>query len=188
MVLSYIDIETYSPGPEPKFSDKVILIYYKEELGGNIKAVFKEWEQGEKVILKDFYNLLKNRIEKEKVITLIGFNHVRFDIPFLTYRLFNHNIDDLENILEVFRKTYWRDLRLCLLPFNKYSFKGLSSDEVAKRFQIEPPKHSNKDIKIFYENKEYKKIEEHTESDMKLLNNLSWKMQDCKSIIEAFSR
>lgn len=188
MVLSYIDIETYSPGSEPKLSDKVILIYYKEELGGNVKAVYKEWEEGEKTILKNFYELLKRRVEKEKVITLIGFNHVRFDIPLLTFRLNEHKIDLLENIMEVFRKTYWRDLRQCLLPFNGYSFKGLTSDEVAKKFDIEPPKYSNKEIKTFYENKEYNKIEEHSESDMRLLSDLSWRMRDCRAILEAFKR
>jgi len=188
MVLSYIDIETYSPNREPRFSDKVILICYKEELGGNVKAAFKEWDEGEKAILKNFFDLLRDRIEKERTITLIGFNHVRFDIPFLTYRLFTHEIGLLEEILEVFRKTYWRDLRLCLLPFNNYSFKGLSSEEVAKKFKIDPPKHSNRDIKSFYESNDYKKIEEHAESEMKLLSDLSWKMRDCKAIMEAFSR
>jgi DNA polymerase elongation subunit (family B) len=187
MVLAYLDIETYSPGDEPKFDDKVILIYYKEELGGNFDILFREWETNEKIILQKFYNVFRDRVTSEKTVTLIGWNLVRFDIPFLVYRLFFHGIDSLNNILEIFRKAYWRDLRQCLLPFNKYSFKGLSEEEVAKKFKIELPKYSNKEIKIFYEKGEYEKIEEHAISEMKFLSFLALKMRNVKDIIEAFS-
>jgi uncharacterized protein YprB with RNaseH-like and TPR domain len=37
---------------------------------------------------------------------LIGWNIARFDIPFLTYRLFLHNVDSFENIIENFRRAY----------------------------------------------------------------------------------
>jgi hypothetical protein len=66
------------------------------------------------------------------------------------------------------------------LPFNKYSFKGLSEEEVAKKFKIAPPKYSNKEIKTFYEKSEYEKIEEHSVSEMRFLFNLAWKMKDIK--------
>lgn len=186
MVLAYLDIETYSPSDEPKFEDKVILIYYKEELGGNSNIFYREWKEGEKVVLRKFYDMFKDRVTTEKTVTLIGWNFIRFDIPFLTYRLFSHKIDNLDNILEIFRIAYWRDLRQCLLPFNRYRFKGLSEDEVAKRFEIEPLKYSNKEIRIFYENHEYEKIEEHAVSEMRFLSNLAWKMRDVKEVMKVF--
>ncbi|MEM0049562.1 MAG: hypothetical protein QXW39_03390 [Candidatus Bathyarchaeia archaeon] len=186
MVLAYLDIETYSPSIEPMFSDKVILVYYKEELGGNSNVLWKEWEESEKTLLQKFYDTLKGRLTTEKTVTLIGWNIVRFDIPFLTYRLFFHKIDGLDNILEIFRRAYWRDLRQCLLPFNKYSFKGLSEEEIAKKFKIETPKYSNKEIKIFYEKGKYEKIEEHAISEMRFLSDLAWKMRDVKEIMKAF--
>jgi DNA polymerase elongation subunit (family B) len=186
MVLVYLDIETYSPSKKPMFSDKVILIYYKEKLGGNADIMFKEWEESEKAVLLKFYNTLKDRIATEKTVTLIGWNIVRFDIPFLTYRLFFNKIDSLDNILEIFRQAYWRDLRQCLLPFNRYSFKGLSEEEVAKKFKIESPKYSNKEIKTFYEKGEYEKIEDHALSEMKFSSNLAWKMRNIREVIEAF--
>jgi len=188
MVLAYLDVETYSPNKEPMLSDKVILIYYKEVCGGNEEVMFKEWSESEEMILKNFYAMLTKKLSAEKTLTLIGWNIIRFDIPFLAYRLFFHRIESLDNILENFRKAYLRDLRQCLLPFNKYSFDGLSEKEVARRFRIEPPKYSNKDIKAFYEKGEYKKIEEHALSEMKFFSNLAWKMRDLGEIIKVFAQ
>lgn len=186
MVLAYLDIETYSPSKEPMLNDKIILIYYKEKLDGASNILYKEWNESEKTILQKFYEMLRGKIKVEKTMTLIGWNIVRFDIPFLTYRLFFHKIDNLDNILESFRRAYWRDLRQCLLPFNKYSFKGLSEEETAKKFKIEPPKYSNKEIKIFYEKREYEKIEEHAISEMRFLSDLAWKMRNIREILEVF--
>ena len=186
MVLSYFDIETYSPNKEPRFSDKIILIYYKEELGGDTVLMLKEWEVDEKSILSRFYDALREKMESERTVTLIGWNIIRFDIPFLTYRLFYHKIDSLDNILETFRKPYWRDLRQCLLPFNRYRFKGLKEEVVAEKLDITPPKYSNKEIKRFYDNCEYEKIVEHALSERRFLLDLSWKMMNLKQILEAF--
>jgi len=185
MVLAYLDIETYSPGDEPKFTDKTIFILYKEE-GESTFLRLREWEDGEKTILSKLYEGLRNTLESGKTVTLLGWNILRFDIPFLTYRLFVHKIDDLENILETFRKAYWRDLRQCLLPFNCYRFKDLNEEEVAKKLGITPPRYTNKEIKIFYEKHEYEKIEEHALSELRFLSDLSWKMRDLKEVSKAF--
>ena len=183
MVLAYLDIETYSPLEEPSFEDKVILICLKikKEL-----VFLKEWESDEKEVLTQFYRFLKEE-EKKETVTLVGWNIVRFDVPFLTYRLWKHCINSLYDIFEVFRKTYWRDLRQCLLPFNKYKFKGLSEEETAKRFKIQPPLYSNKDVASFYERKDFEAIEKHTLSELKFLSDLSWKMRDLEEIRKAFS-
>ena len=196
MVIAYLDIET-CPSNEaleaksldegPKLSDKVILIYYKEVHGGTEEVLFREWLEGEGAILRRFYTLLTEKLSTEKTVTLIGWNIARFDIPFLTYRLFLHNIDRLENIIENFRRAYWRDLRLCLLPFNKFKFKGLSEEEVAEKLGIEPPKYSNKEVKEFYRKGEYEKIEEHARSEARFISELSQKMMDIEEIMRAFT-
>jgi predicted PolB exonuclease-like 3'-5' exonuclease len=153
----------------------------------NRKASLKgEWNSSEKAILKEFYDFLKNKLETEKTLMLFGFNTLRFDLPLLACRISFNEIDGATNVLENFRKIYAIDLRQCLLPFNKYRFKGLSSDEVARRFGIEPPKHSNKDIKTFYEREDYEKIEEHSLSDMRILSDLSWNMRELENIAKAF--
>ena len=90
MVLAYLDVETYSPGEEPRFTDKIILICYKEELDGSAFLMLKEWEEDEKAVLTKFYSVLRRELELKGVVTLIGWNIVRFDIPLLTYRLFLH--------------------------------------------------------------------------------------------------
>ena len=185
MLIAYLDIETYSP-EEPKFSNKIILICYKEVLDGNVTIMFKEWLNDEETMLKRFYGMLNEKLLAERIVMLIGWNILRFDVPFLTYRIYLHEIDDLENILEAFREVYWRDLRQCLLPFNRFSFKGLSMDEVSKKLKISPPKYSNKDIKLFYERGEYEKIEEHTLSEMRFLSELCWKMKNLREIAKAF--
>jgi len=186
MVLAYLDVETYSPEEEPRFTDKIILICYKEELDGSAFLMLKEWEEDEKAVLTKFYSVLRRELELKGVVTLIGWNIVRFDIPLLTYRLFLHEIDGLNNILETFRRAYWRDLRQCLLPFNRYRFKDLNVEDVADRLGIAPPKYSNSEIKAFYERHEYGKIEEHALSEMKFLSDLSWKMRDPEKILKAF--
>ena len=184
MVIAYLDIETYSPGIVPSFNDKIILISYKES-GGTL-IMLKAWDSDEKSMLLEFYDLLRDRLKTERTLTIIGFNILRFDLPMLACRLCFYDIDQLENILEIFRVIYWIDLRQCLLPFNNYRFKGLCGDGVAKKFGIEPPKYSNRIIKNFYEKKEYEKIEEHSLSDMKLLSNLTWNMRELENILKAF--
>jgi predicted PolB exonuclease-like 3'-5' exonuclease len=196
MVIAYLDIET-CPSNEAleaksldegsELSDKVILIYYKEVHGGTEEVLFREWLEGEEAILRRFYALLTEKLSVEKTVTLIGWNIAKFDIPFLTYRLFLHNVDSLENIIENFRRAYWRDLRLCLLPFNKFKFKGLSEEEVAKKFGIEPPKYSNKEVKEFYRKGEYEKIEEHARSEARFISELSQKMMDIEEVMRAFA-
>jgi predicted PolB exonuclease-like 3'-5' exonuclease len=196
MVIAYLDIETcpsnealeansLDEGPKP--SDKVILIYYKEVHRGTEEVLFREWVEGEEAILKRFYALLTKKLSLEKTVTLTGWNIAKFDIPFLTYRLFLHNVDSLENIIESFRRAYWRDLRLCLLPFNKFKFKGLSEKEVAKRFGIEPPKYSNKEVKEFYRKGEYEKIEERARSEARFISELSREMMDIEKMMRAFA-
>lgn len=185
MVLAYFDIETYSPQKEPLFTDKVILICIKEV--GKKEKMFKEWESSEKDILKEFYSFIKEKVEKE-TLTLIGWNIARFDIPFLTYRINFHKIAKLEEIFEVFRKCYWRDLRLCFLPFNKLKFKGLNERVVAEKLGVRKPKYSNKEIKEFYEKGEYNKIEEHTLSEIDFLSDISWKLiKDIKEVLRCFN-
>jgi len=184
VVLIYLDVETYSPGEEPSFKDKAILICYKEVDGPAL--VWKEWEDGEKVVLQKFYSKLTGKLKTEKAVTLIGWNIVRFDVPFLTYRLFHHGVDRLENVLENFRKAYWRDLRLCLLPFNNYRFKGLKIDEVVKRFKLQPPKYSGEEIRGFYDDGEYEKIVEHALSEAELLSALNRRMMNVEEVMKAF--
>lgn len=184
MVIAYLDIETYSPRKEPTFNDKIILICYKESDGQPI--MYKEWESSEKNMLSEFYSFVKGRLETEQTFMIYGFNTLPFDIPLLACRLSFNKVDEISSIFDNFKKIYHIDLRQCLLPFNRFRFKDLGGDDVAKKFGFPPPKHSNKDIKMFYEKGEYGKIEEHSLSDIKLLSNLSWNMRDLEKVTNTF--
>lgn len=185
VVLAYLDIEIYPQQEEPSFKDKIIAIGYVEVDGKS--ELLKEWDSNERTILSQFYEYLKEKLRTERTVMMIGFNLLLFDRDFLAVRLQFHAIDTLENVFNNFKRIYWRDLRQHLLPFNKYSFKGLSEEEVAKKFKIEPPTYSNKEIKTFYKKGEYEKIEEHAKSEMRFLSNLAWKMRNVREIIKAFS-
>ena len=181
----YLDIETYSRQQEPQFDDKIITIQFSEVRGKS--EILREWESSEENILNSFYGYLREKLETERTVMIIGFNVLLFDRDFLGLRLHFHGIDSLENIFNNFKKVYWKDLRYCLLPFNNFSFKGLSEEEIAKKLKIRSPKHSNKEIRQFYDNKEHDKIIEHIETEMKFLNDLSFKMnRDLEAVKEAF--
>jgi len=183
----YLDIETYSQQKEPSFEDKVIAIEYKEVDGKS--ELLKEWESDEKTILSKFYKYLKEKLRIERSVMIIGFNLLLFDRDFLAVRLYFHTVDELANIFNNFKKIYWKDLRYCLLPFNKFSFVGLSAEELARKLGIRMPKYSNKDIRSFYDNREYEKIVEHVESDMKFLSDLSFKMnRDLSTVVESLTK
>jgi len=186
MVILYLDIETYSPQKEPSFGDKVIAIEFKEVNGES--KLLKEWESNEKNILAEFYEYLKEKLKTEKTVVIIGFNLLLFDRDFLAVRLYSHGIDELINIFNNFKKIYWKDLHHCLLPFNNLSFVGLSEEEIAEKLGITKPKYSNKDISSFYEKKEYEKIVEHIESDIKFLSDLSFKMSKELDVVEKLLR
>jgi len=131
MSLLFLDIETYvskdepDSGLNPYFRDsKVIVITYNyyEQFTinfSNIKRpiILKEWEyerDGEKIILNSFYNFLKSKIEKDRYfdkngkdrcgLTIVGFNHLKFDLPYLFGRLLNHSIDYKKDIFRVLFK------------------------------------------------------------------------------------
>ena len=160
---------------------------YKVEVNKTDIVVLKEWESGERDILLKFHKFLKGELKKG-ILTLVGFNVLKFDIPCLIYRFHYHKLNPLNKIFEIFRKAYVRDLRQCLLPFNKYSFKGLSAERIAEIFRITKPCYSGSQIKGFYDRKKYGKIVEHAISDIKFLSDLSWSIRDPKMIFERFTK
>jgi hypothetical protein len=173
VVILYLDVEVDSQSEEPHPKDKIITIQYKES-GGKL-IILKEWELGEEHIIQDFYDYM-GRIVSKGNVQIIGFNIFRLDIPFLIYKLTCFNIDVLECIIEKFRSVYWRDLRYCLYPFNNFSFKGLSEEEVAKRLGLKQPEPPSRDVPKLYRMKEYEKIIKHIESEFKFFEDLNWKL------------
>ncbi|MBC7080694.1 MAG: hypothetical protein H5T44_00345 [Thermoplasmatales archaeon] len=171
----YLDIETFSKRKKFKFGNtKIISIQYKRSKGK--LNILKEWKVGEKQILKDFYDYLKNLLQTGKSVTIIGHNLLRFDIPMLIHRMAHNNIDSYENLMDLFfHNIFIIDTMQCLLPFNKFRFKGLCAEELAKKLKISKPKYKNSEIPDFYKGKEFNKIEEHIIADMKFIKDL-WRI------------
>jgi len=179
MVTIYLDIETESQEKEPRFRDKIITIQYKEivEGGQNPLIILKEWEKGELQIICEFYEYFKGIVSRGYV-QVIGFNLLRFDVPFLIYKLITFQIENnLDQIFETFRKVFWRDLRYCLYPLNNLSFKGLSEEEVAKNLGLKLPEPPSREIPKLYKERNYEKIIKHIESEFEFLEGLNRKLE-----------
>jgi len=167
----YFDIETYTREGRPQLTDKVITIAFKGL--GTRPRVLMEWKTGEKAILEEFFGHVKSQYEQHIITELVGFNILRFDLPFLVARAIHHKIDSLENLFEiVIRNPFTIDLIQCLLPYNNFRFTGLSVSNIGIRLGIPFSQYPSEDIAKFYENKEYKKIEEHVISDVLFVERL----------------
>ena len=104
---------------------------------------------------------------------IYGFNILPFDRPLLAARLYFHKIDKLENILELFRKIAWVDLRQGLLPLHHFIFKGLSQKTVAQRLQLPESEIASNQISELYEAKDYDRIVEHLNGDIQFIKALA---------------
>ena len=181
MVMLYLDIEVDSQSEEPHLSDKIITIQYKEVLPRQRLVILKKWdwedeEKGERNIVQNFYDYLCEISQPGDTTTIIGFNILRFDVLFLTYKLVYFGIDTLEHVLKKFRNVFWRDLRYCLYPLNKLSFQGLSEEEVAKKLGLKQPEPPSREIPALYRREEYDKIIEHIKSEFDFLEELNRKL------------
>ncbi|MCS4541187.1 MAG: ribonuclease H-like domain-containing protein [Euryarchaeota archaeon] len=173
----YIDIETYGKGEigalYPNLhGSKVILIGLLKD--GEFEFL-KEWEHDEKAILQKF--MRKVLVFKHKEVCeyrFIGYNILRFDMPFLQRRileLIDRSINltyDL-NIVDIFQ---WRYIFNGHEFMNEFGFKKeyVSLNDWMKiigRRNLLSQKRENKLIPLWYEQGKYSKIIEHCKKDLK---------------------
>ena len=184
MAILYLDIETFSENyaSERSFDlnkiTKIISIQYKKENGELV--ILKEWVSGEKEILKQFYDDIRKMQERDKGVTILGHNLLRFDIPVLIQRMAYHDIDSMGNLNNFFHNTFVIDSMQCLLPFNEFRFKGLGAEKLSGRLGISQIVHDSKQMNEFYEKKQFHMIEEHVSSDISFMEELWGKMQKDK--------
>lgn len=168
----YLDIETYSPGNKPSFSDRIIAISFKSLVDTEVK-VLKEWEKGEKGILEEFFKYVKDMRKQNVGLELVGFNILEFDLPLLAIRAFRNGIDEIENLYEtVLQYPYVIDLMQCLLPYNNFRAGGLSSLNVGLRLSIPVSEFRGDEIAKLYDAREYDRIEEHVKKDVLFIEHL----------------
>ena len=132
MVIVYLDIETFNESGSISIEDKIIAIGCILEKN-NVKEphFWKEWEHGEEKIIKEFYSFLRELTNKERTVWIIGFNILRFDIPFLICKALKYNINE-KDVFEIWHKCFVEDERQIFLPLNDFRFSGLTAENILK--------------------------------------------------------
>ncbi len=149
MVVAF-DIETTGLTP---YESKAILIGMKIE--GKVK-LWKLWESKDEaeMILSAFDQI--GRIRE----TIVGFNNLKFDVPFLVMRL---------QVLGRWETGYWDIYRKKWLDLYQYlgnDFRSLSSWLNKAGIKRRSPNVDGKQVPVLYENADYKKIEDHNIDDL----------------------
>lgn len=184
----FLDIETYSSKDNSNSSlnpyekeSKVLVISYnyyegfkpprKEEIK---KPTFlKVWDSDEKEILTEFYNLVKNIEKKDNYLKFVGFNILKFDLPYLFGRMKVLGIADEKEL----HKTIFNKFNI-----DMYQLSSIVSEETLKHEQLWATNHKkvSEFLKLqikegegiycseFYDKKEFDKIIDYCFSEFNL--------------------
>jgi len=159
-----LDIETLGLDA---FEHQIVLIGIKK--GGKITQ-WKLWEQEE---LDMILECLKTFEQIPFDETIVGYNNLKFDVPFIANRLQIHGkwIRPLWDLL--YRDRKWFDL----YQFMGNSFRNM--DMWLDRFGIKRKYDDIKgrDIPELFKRKEYKRIEQHNKDDLNTSERLYLKLQ-----------
>ena len=168
MTRIFFDIETYNPDStrRPKFNEKVITVAFKTDTSDII--ILKEWEIGEREVLRRFIE----EINRTYWPNLVGHNILRFDIPVLIYRSFENGLGSLNELSTIFIDSFPIDTIQCLLPSNNLYFKGLGLNDCARKLGIEIKGCSGRDIAQHYEQGNYDEIILHNTEDVLIAEKL----------------
>ncbi|RLI44357.1 hypothetical protein DRO69_07585 [Candidatus Bathyarchaeota archaeon] len=149
-MLTAFDIETTGLDP---YKSKVVLIGIK--VGRKIRQ-WKLWEVGDEA------KMILDALEAiEKVNdTIIGYNNLKFDVPFLLERLkvlgkYEHGF------FSIYRKK-WFDLYQYLGNDFRSLDHWLSRAHIKKKY----PELDGRDMPIYFKNKDYEKIVNHNVDDL----------------------
>jgi len=170
----YLDIETYRKHDADVFVREPIIAIGVLEEGLSEPRIFKAWEnpEGEKLVLREFYNYISKLASGHKYIEVVGFNILRFDIPLLTQRLVKHRIKRLPQ-LNLFwnSKVFVIDLLQLTLPLNRMRFRRHTLERLASRLRevcpdIPEPVGEGSKIAEAYDRGDYPYIEKHLRADL----------------------
>ncbi len=148
------------------FDGKVILITYKINNGHVFRL--KEWEMGEREMLKKFYELLVDlqRGGGEDRLKIIGHNILRFDLFFLYNRMKHHKIEDEKWLHQwVINKPEVIDFLQTHLPLNDFKTKGLKHDVLAYAYEFPVKSTLGSGEILHYFQEDYEKIIEYSERE-----------------------
>lgn len=172
MEAHYFDIETYSAGDKPNSKeDKIITIQFLKfdlETGKPIGKlqILKEYEQSEEEIVKFIYKWFFSRNPWQFIP--VGFN-LNFEWEFLCEKFKQYNIIDMP-LGEFYNKYPQIDLK-SLAVIKENGFIG------AKLSSISQKEDDGNVIKQYYEDKDFKKIEEYILKETKAFLKLYKKVK-----------
>ena len=152
------DIETTGLDP---FSDKVITIQTKR---GNNISIWKEWEAGELSVLEECLGFLAGISGNE---TILGYNNLKFDVPFIAQRLAVYGRFD-DSIYRLLYNKKWFDLYQ-YLGDDYHSMEvwlgkiGLTKNDLGIQ---------GKDIPRLYEEGKFDIIERYIEQELQMCERL----------------
>ncbi len=172
MGIIYLDIETTGLNYN---NDQIVTIQLQEDNQSLI--IFKSWESNEKTILRKFLMRLSG-IQRKGFTICVGFNILKFDIPFLISRCNYHKLLTPNDLIEIFyRNLAHCDLLQILLPHHDWKYKGLTWDYVLRLYGYQSKKGHGNQIPIWFKEGKYDKIIEYIESEFPPMVDIYWKLR-----------
>jgi len=147
---TYVDPEDKTSGLNPyKKASKILAIAYNyydafilTEKNIIPPSILKEWELGEKELLSTFYAFWRDILQKDKHLKIVGFNQIKFDIPYLFARMQLNSINVSEELFDIlYRRPHYIDLcQISMIVSEKMAekkeFYNVNQEEANKFFEI----------------------------------------------------
>jgi uncharacterized protein YprB with RNaseH-like and TPR domain len=151
------------------FQHQIVLIGMKVE--GKIKQCML-WEEKDELTMISKCLKIFERIHLFE--TIVGYNNLKFDVPFLATRLTVHGKWSANLWQLLYRDRKWFDLYQFLgNDFRRMSF-WLEKLGIKKEYEDI----MGRDIPRFYSEKKYEKIVQHNKDDLETSEKLYWKLRE----------
>lgn len=185
MVRLYLDVETERRGSQPFREEKLIAVGILEEWneGEDDKneketvEILSKWKLGsEKTVVEEFFKIIKSLLAKFHRLEVVGFNIVKFDIPLLTQKGREYNVDPLSYLNELWWRTFLTDLKQVSLPlFNMGHYNSLQ--QLLKKLKtwddsILSLYGQGENVYQWYQEGEFDKIERHLIQDVRAIKQI----------------
>jgi len=160
----FLDIETTGL----KSKDKIILISLQNGINGNHEKLLS-WESNEKAILEELFQRISAFPSSgNKQPRIIGYNTLKFDIPFIICRCIFHKILYYSELYRIFYRDCWHiDLLQIFMSRNNFYYQKWNN--ILKAYGFPATKGSGSDVPEWYMNQEYDKILTYVDSEFKHL-------------------
>lgn len=176
----FLDIETCHPGGENHLSPsdaRVVAIAHKRYSDFSIDertleskketSIMREWTDGEEEVLRRFHEFLTLIERDDDYLTLTGFNHTSFDLPFLYERMAAREIAPRRELYETLFSPFKLDLMQIttamnerfLTEFDRPKLAHMGQKDLLRLLDLPVKERDGHEIPELYDRKEYGEIE-----------------------------